>query len=580
LDNARNQLGSAPEVADKAAQMFNTLGNNLNAVREKSAEFAFGLLSELLPNLVAVTDRLANIDAAGIGAKLSEYAKATLDWAVETFKLGEALTNAELAFKAITSGEIGDGLKLMFLTARDTALNAVNEIFANAKAAVQTFSGIMAKLFDTSGALFFTASTLIEMLSAKITSAFAGAVAGIVRAMGPAFEKIADGIEYQAETAERTFGMLAKGIGAQFELVGDQLKEVIAEAPQEFRKNYESNIKDPLIEMESRMAETASHAAKVQENLEGAARAMMQISDAAPTLDSPSPSIPSVADIGNTIADAFGGGSTPASGSGGGSSPSGRVSMQRSSSSSARGGGGSGVDMEWANKEREKKQKEGDLTIKRIGNQMNAAEQFDPDAQARMMLSGGSSQQQNALANVMERIAGIYPDLPPESIRRLAHHATTTPLSSSPGEMRSGPRLGDRNLDRAEELQRQGMTKSAQRQREQSERLQDKQRQRDANRELQKDLGLRSDARMSPEQIARQEGKVSPLDRDAFDKRVKEIEQEIKDRAGQGDGTQNTSSAPGGGDGKSGESSLEKLVGEIKSLVEKIEPKLPTHALA
>jgi hypothetical protein len=158
--------------------------------------------------------------------------------------------------------------------------------------------------------------------------------------------------------------------------------------------------------------------------------------------------------------------------------------------------------------------------------------------------------------------------------------SSSTGFSARPGEMRSAPGLGNRNLDRAEELQRQGMTKSAQRQREAFERLQDKQRLRDANRQLQKDLGMQSGARMRPEDIARHEGKVNPLDRDAFNKRVKEIEQEIKDRAGQGDGTQNTSIAPGGGGGKSGESSLEKLVGEIKALVEKIEPKLPTHALA
>jgi hypothetical protein len=476
LENARNQLGSAPAVADKAAQMFNTLGNNIKAVREKSAEFAFGLLSELLPNLVAVTTRLANIDAAGVGAKLSEYAKKTLDWATETFKLGDALKNAELAFKAITSGDIGGGLKLMFLQARDTALNAVNEIFANAKAAVQAFSGIMAKLFDTSGALFFTASTLIEMLSAKITSAFAGAVAGIVRAMGPAFENIADGIEYQAETAERTFGMLAKGIGAQFELVGDQLKEVIAEAPQEFRKNYESNIKDPLIEMESRMAETASYAAKVQENLDGAAKAMMQISDAAPTLGGNSPTVPSVADIANTVADAFGGGSTPASGSGGGSSPS-----------------GSPAPRQLTNKER----------------------------------------------SLM-----------------------------SPHEKR------------AADLESKGMFDSAERAREQGRRKVERQRERDANLQLQKDLGLQSSARMRPEDIARKEGKVSPLDRDAFKERIKEIEQEIKDRAGQGDGTENVSGGGGPKKGEPTQSPLEKLVSEIKDLVKKIEPKLPTAALA
>jgi len=664
LENARGQLGSAPEVADKAAQMFNTLGNNLNAVREKSAEFAFGLLSELLPNLVAVTDRLANIDAAGIGAKLSEYAKATLDWAVETFKLGEALTNAELAFKAITSGEIGDGLKLMFLTARDTALNAVNEIFANAKAVIETAGHLlMTTLQNTLGnpnLMDALAEAIRVRLGAAIVEVGVAALETIRNTMNALVNSwnfvVNDLSKMLSDTLSKTFNFLASDLGqaitnpiafaagkiplmlaksskeaadavegnfdiastkifssletaftnasadyetkisasnqriekegkAAFEAIGNEAKN----SGEVFRASYEANIANPLIEMESRMAETASHAAKVQENLDGAAKAMMQISDSAPTLGGNSPTVPSVADIADIISNASmgsKGGAQPqqatTSGFSAPTAPQRPTSFTRSSTSrgGGGGGGGSGVDMEWANKPREKKQKEGDLSIKRIGNQMNAAEQFDPDAQAQMLLSGGSSQQQNALANIMERIAGIYPDLPPESIRRLAHHATTTPLSSRPGEMRSGPRLGDRNLDRAEELQRQGMTKSAQRQREQFERLQDKQRQRDANRELQKDLGLRSDARMSPEQIARQEGKVSPLDRDAFNERVKEIEQEIKDRAGQGDGTQNTSSAPGGGDGKSGESSLEKLVGEIKDLVKKIEPKLPTHALA
>jgi len=454
-------------VADKAAAMFNTLGNNIKAVREKSAEFAFGLLSELLPNLVAVSDRLANIDAAGVGAKLSQYAKATLDWAVETFKLGDALKNIELAFKAITSGDIGGGLKLMFLQARDTAINAVNEIFANAKAAVQTFSGIMAKLFDPSGALFFTASTLIEMLSAKITSAFAGAVAGIVRAMGPAFEKIADGIEYQAETAERTFGMLAKGIGAQFELVGDQLKEVIASAPEDFNRAYESNIKDPLIEMESRMKETADQAARVQDNLQGAAVAAGEINK-------------------------FG--------------------------------------------------------------QWQGPMPFSPQARSHDLVDGPMPLKKDASGNATS-----------SSTRQLTARERAI---MSPSEKR------------ASQLESQGAFGSADRARQQGERKVEQQRLRDANRELQKDLGMQSGARMTPEAIAREEGKVSPFDRDAFKNRIKEIEQEIKERAGQGDGTSETTGRDGkGGKGEPTMSPLETLVSDIKTLVAKIEPKLPVAAM-
>jgi dsRNA-specific ribonuclease len=550
LENARNQLGSAPEVADKAAQMFNTLGNNLNAVREKSAEFAFGLLSELLPNLVAVTDRLANIDAAGIGAKLSEYAKATLDWAVETFKLGDALKNAELAFKAITEGNIGDGLKLIFLTMRDTALNAVNEIFANAKAVIETAGHLlMTTLQNTLGnpnLMDALAEAIRLRLGAAIVNVGVAALETIRNTMNALVNSwnfvVNDLSKMLSDTLSKTFNFLASDLGqaitnpiafaagkiplmlaksskdaadavegnfdiastkifssletaftnasadyetkisasnqriekegkAAFQAIGNEAKN----SGEVFRASYEANIANPLIEMESRMAETANHAARVRENLQGAAQAMMQISDSAPTLDSPSPTVPSVADIANTVADAFSGGNTPAGGSGGGSSPS-----------------GSPAPRQLTNRER----------------------------------------------------------------------ALMSP-----------------NEKRAADLESKGMFNSADRAREQGERKVEQQRRRDANRELQKDLGLGGSVGKTPEQIAREEGKVNPLNREDFQKRVKEIEDEIQSRAGQGDGTRDTAGGAGGG-GKPTESSLEKLVSEIKALVEKIEPKLPTHALA
>jgi hypothetical protein len=133
---------------------------------------------------------------------------------------------------------------------------------------------------------------------------------------------------------------------------------------------------------------------------------------------------------------------------------------------------------------------------------------------------------------------------------------------------------------RAADLESQGMFDSADRARKQGERKVEQQRLRDANRQLQKDLGLGGSVGKTPEQIAREEGKVSPLNKDAFEKRVQDIKDEIKARAGQGDGTEDTSGKGGkGGEDKPTQSPLEKLVGEIKSLVEKIEPKLPVAAL-
>jgi hypothetical protein len=504
LENARNQLGSAPAVADKAAAMFNTLGNNIKAVREKSAEFAFGLLSELLPNLVAVTDRLANIDAAGVGAKLSEYAKKTLDWATQTFKLGDALKNIELAFKAITEGNIGDGLKLMFLTARDTALNAVNEISAAAMASLNALGKAIQKLFANDSWTMTYIKGALDFLAVSFAISMANALASTFGDKGI----IGDwkrNIQAAAKELEKENKMTVAIMAEDAKYLAGEWGQIAKEFGKDFNASYEANIKKPLIEMEEKLAETEAHTAKVAQNLEKAADSMSDIANLAPSLegvsqqlstigndfsgigssapldlptlgDTPTSNIPGAGDIGKTIADAFSGGNTPASGSGGGSSPS-----------------GSPAPRQLTNRER----------------------------------------------------------------------ALMSP-----------------NEKRAADLESRGMFNSADRAREQGERKVEQQRRRDANRELQKDLGLGGSVGKTPEQIAREEGKVNPLNREDFQKRVKEIEEEIERRAGQGDGTRDTAGgAGGGGKDEPTETPLERLVSEIKSLVEKIEPKLPVAAM-
>ena len=271
LDVARKQLGSTPQVMDRVSASFDTIGDNFAAIGEKGKEFAAGLLEQIAPALVDVTTRLANIDAAGFGAKLSEYAASTLAWLTETFKLGTALSQIEIAIKAITEGEFGEGLSLMFATAKDTALNAINTIVAAASAAIETVSASVGKMFSSDGALLHLLKSSFTIAANYFREVLYGALADFMDAIGRS--GMADTFRYEAETAARSIEMLTYGIGAQVALVGDQAKEVFAGIPQEFKAAYEENMQNPLFAMEQGVKNTADQAARLKAELSGAGQA-------------------------------------------------------------------------------------------------------------------------------------------------------------------------------------------------------------------------------------------------------------------------------------------------------------------
>ena len=261
IDVARGQLGGLPGVMDRANQAFDTIGDNMAAIGAKTTEFAAGLLEKVAPALADLTTRLANIDAAGFGAQLSEYLERTLAWISSTFRLGEALNQVEVAIAGITSGNFGGGLSLMFMTARDTALNAINTIVAAASAAMSTVAEALGKMFNSNGAVVLLLKTAFTIGASYFKEALFDALAQFMDAIGRG--GMADAFRYQSETAARSIEMLTGSIGAQIEEVGEQAKTVFGEIPAAFKNSYKANLENPLIDMKDRTAETAAQMEKV-----------------------------------------------------------------------------------------------------------------------------------------------------------------------------------------------------------------------------------------------------------------------------------------------------------------------------
>jgi len=255
LDVARGQLGSTPAVMDRVAGALDTLGDNFNAIGHKGKEFAAGLLERAAPALVEITNRMANIDAAGLGAKLSDYAVRTGQWMTETLKLNEALKNIEIAVKGITSGNFGEGFSLMFMTARDTAFSAINQIVAAGMAALGVVADALRQLFDPGSTTMAFIAGAFNMLGAKLA-------AGIFDSLATVLEKI----PFMGAAAEAVRGAKAEAEQAATDIANimyyeaDNLKSewasVLAEAPKAFADSYAANMKDPLIEMGDYVKET------------------------------------------------------------------------------------------------------------------------------------------------------------------------------------------------------------------------------------------------------------------------------------------------------------------------------------
>jgi hypothetical protein len=86
MDGARNQLGSLPEVMDRSAAAFGVLSENFETIGTKTKEFAAGFIEAALPALNTFTSALTGVDAAGFGQKLMDQVMRVADFLIGAFK--------------------------------------------------------------------------------------------------------------------------------------------------------------------------------------------------------------------------------------------------------------------------------------------------------------------------------------------------------------------------------------------------------------------------------------------------------------------------------------------------------------
>jgi hypothetical protein len=253
LAKAQGYLGSLPRIMDENAAAFADLDDNIREISNKFDQFVAGLITNMVPALNAVAEKLANLDAAGLGEAFSNYITSALKAMANTYLLGAAIDSVKLAIEAIVSGNYSDGLSLMWVTMKVTALNAVNEIVSNFVAGVKSIADFAVTTMGPGSALFRLVGNAFTLMALNFESSMSAAVANVIQHIPGFGAAAAESLRAAADQARASAGLLQQEILAGAKVVGDEFAKAGSALPENFAKNKDAL--DPLFDLTDEFAE-------------------------------------------------------------------------------------------------------------------------------------------------------------------------------------------------------------------------------------------------------------------------------------------------------------------------------------
>jgi hypothetical protein len=279
LETARKQLGSYPKAIDEANQALDTIGDNFGAIGKKGMEFATGLMVNLAPSLAEITTKIAEIDAAGFGMMISDYVKRLFEAMDAAYRFTDAIDMIKLAIEAMTKGEMGKGLELMWVTMKITALNAINEIVRNFLAGLQTVGQFLVKTLGPNSAMFALLGATFELLGKNFETSMSRAIAKIVQYIPYFGEEAALALNTAANAANTEANKLKSSLGGMAKDVGKDLLEAGKAMPKAFAEN--KSALDPLFDLTDELAEQRKLQEEITAKIKEAAGPAEQIAQSA-----------------------------------------------------------------------------------------------------------------------------------------------------------------------------------------------------------------------------------------------------------------------------------------------------------
>ena len=250
---AAGYLGSLPDIMNENAAAFADLDDNINEIRGKFDQFTSGLITGMVPALTSVTDKLANLDAAGLGQAFSEYITGAAQAVSNSLLLGDAIDNVKTAIDAIVSGDYSQGLSLMWVTMKITALNAVNQIVTNFVAGMQAVGDFIVTTMGPSSALWRLVGNAFTLIGTNFEISISEAVANVVSVIPGIGTAMAESLRASATSARAEAALLTEEISAGAKVTADEFTKAGAALPNSFAEK--KSALDPLFDLTDEFAE-------------------------------------------------------------------------------------------------------------------------------------------------------------------------------------------------------------------------------------------------------------------------------------------------------------------------------------
>lgn len=231
VENASAQLGSMPGVMDRTNKTFDAISDNLKVINGKFREFAAGLLEKIAPALELVTTLLSRLDAAAIGMKLGDVITGA----------SNAMGGFSDALAAIKLGEFGLAWDLAWSSIKLQAADSINSIYANVRATAASISALLSEMFRPESPIMNIITSAFEILAAKIVIILSNSLAAIMEKIPGIGKAIAEGMGDAAANAEGKIAFHSQRIGREMENVGTQFKDGIDKAGEAFDETLKTS---------------------------------------------------------------------------------------------------------------------------------------------------------------------------------------------------------------------------------------------------------------------------------------------------------------------------------------------------
>jgi hypothetical protein len=246
------QLGLFPSIMNEMSKSFENASTEINAARQKFVEFAAGILSRLAPAIEAVATGLASIDAAKLG---QQFADAFLGGK-------KALEGFQTAIDAFSAGLMMDALKLVFQSVKVQAMQAGDDIYRHLQAGFTAAFEFAKKMFSPTGPLVGVIVGAFQFVSLKMTELlgngvlrFLDALPGWFKTLNPILNMVGEAIKNSVTNASEEAGEVWKDIQSDAAAVGAQVRRAASE--------IEGNYNVALAESKSLFAGTNEEAQKL-----------------------------------------------------------------------------------------------------------------------------------------------------------------------------------------------------------------------------------------------------------------------------------------------------------------------------